>query len=79
MFMLSLLKHIFINCLSQKKHIDEIFGDTFRMLRNLRMAFQFQNKIMRKIIATMIRPKLEYRPTQEKTCIEFIKNTENNN
>ena len=47
--------------LSPEKRIDRSFGDTFRMLRNMRMAFYFLDKnMMRKIISTMIRPKLEY-------------------
>ena len=47
--------------LSPEKHIDKIFGDTYRMLRNIRVAFYFLDKeMMRKIIMTMIRPKLEY-------------------
>ena len=47
--------------LSSEKLINRIFGDTFRMLRNIRMAFHFLDKdIMRKIITTIIRPKLEY-------------------
>ena len=47
--------------LSPEKHINRIFGDTFMMLRNIRMAFHFLDKyLMRKIITTMIRPKLEY-------------------
>ena len=42
--------------LSPDKHINRILGDTFRMLRNIRMAFIFLNKdMMRKIITTMIR------------------------
>ena len=46
--------------LSPEKHINRIFGDTFMMLRNIWMAFHFLDKYMRKIITTMIRPKLEY-------------------
>ena len=47
--------------LSPQKHINGILGDTFRMLRNIRMAFHFLDKdMMRKITTTMIRPKLEY-------------------
>ena len=47
--------------LSPEKHIIRIFGDTFMMLRNIRMAFHFLDKDMRrKIITTVIRPKLEY-------------------
>ena len=47
--------------LSPEKHIDRIFGDTFRRLRNIRMAFHFLDKdMMKKIITTRISPKLEY-------------------
>ena len=42
-------------------HILLIFGDTFRMLRNIWIVFHFLDEDnMRKIITTMIRPKLEY-------------------
>ena len=45
--------------LSSEKHLDRIFGDTFMMLRNIRMAFHFLDKyVMRKIITTIIRSKL---------------------
>ena len=46
--------------LSSEKHIDRIIGSTFRMLRNIRMAFHFLDEDMNKIITTMIRLKLEY-------------------
>ena len=46
--------------LSAEKHINRIFGDIFMMLRNIRMAYHFLDKDMRKIIITMIRPELEY-------------------
>ena len=43
--------------ISLEKHIDKIF----MMLRNIRLAFHFLDRDrMRKIITTMIRPKLEY-------------------
>ena len=32
--------------LSPKKHIDKIFGDTFRMLRNIQIVFHFLDKYM---------------------------------
>ena len=44
--------------LSPEKH--RIFGDTFRMLKNIWMVFHLIDKKMRKIITTMIRPKLEH-------------------
>ena len=65
--------------------MDRIFGDTSMMLRNIRMAFNFLDKdMMRKIVTTMIRPKLEYAeviwsPHQKKACVEIRKNTENFN
>ena len=47
--------------LSPEKHIDRIFGDIFMMLRNIQMAFHFLDKdIMRKILTSMVRSKLEY-------------------
>ena len=49
------------NNLSPVKYKDIIFGDTFKMLRNIQMAFHFLDKdMMRKGITTMIRLKLEY-------------------
>ena len=47
--------------LKPEKHIGKIFGDTYRMLRNIRVAFHYMDKeMMKKILTTMIRPKLEY-------------------
>ena len=47
--------------LSPEKHLNRIFGDTIKMLRNIRMTLHFLDKnVMRKIITTMFRPKLEY-------------------
>ncbi len=47
--------------LSPEKHINNIFGDAYGMLRNVRTAFNYMDKdTMRKILITMIRPKLEY-------------------
>ena len=71
--------------LSPEKHINRIIGDTFMMLRNIRMAFHFLDEdMMRKILTTMIRPKLEYAeviwsPHKKKACVEIRKNTENCN
>ena len=43
------------------KHIDMIFGETYNLLRNIRVAFHYLDKeMMRKLICTMIRPRLEY-------------------
>ena len=47
--------------LSPEKHINRIFGDTFMMLRNIRMGFHFLDKdMMKTFLTTIIRPKLEY-------------------
>ncbi len=46
--------------LSPEKHISTIFGNAYGVLRNIRMTFHFMDKDMKKILATMIRPKLEY-------------------
>ena len=44
-----------------EKHVDGIFGDTFRMLRNIRIAFHFLDKnMMKKLLTTIIKPKLQY-------------------
>ena len=70
--------------LSPEKQINRMFGDTFMMLRNIRMAFHFLDKdMMGKIITIMIRPKLEYAELiwspHKKKRIEIRKNTENCN
>ena len=69
--------------LSPEKHMNIIFGYTFRMLRNIFMAFHFLEKnMMRKIITTMIRPKLEYAEViwfLHKKNVEIRKNAENCN
>ena len=44
-----------------ESHIDKIFGETYNLLRNIRLAFHYMDKeMMRKLITTMIRPRLEY-------------------
>ena len=69
--------------LSPEINIDKIFGDTFRVVRNISMAFHFLDKDMmrknynyNKMTKTRI-----YRssmvPAQEKGYIEIQKNTEN--
>ena len=70
--------------LSPKKHIDKIFGNTVMLLRNLLMAFYLLGKdMLRKIITTAIRPKLEYAEIiwspHKKKHVEIGKNTENSN
>ena len=47
--------------LSPERHINGIFGSTYGLLTNIRVAFHYLDTIMmNKIITTMIRPKLEY-------------------
>ena len=64
--------------LSPEKHIDRIFCDTFKMLRNIHMAFHFldeknynyNNQTKTGICRNNIVP------VQEKTCVEIRKNTQ---
>lgn len=52
---------IFSENLSPEKHINKITGETLSLLRNIRVAFAYLDiEMMRKIITTMIRPRLEY-------------------
>ena len=47
--------------LSLERHISGIFGSTYRMLSNIRVAFCYMDKdMMRKSLTTMVRPRLEY-------------------
>ncbi len=47
--------------MSTEKHINSFFGDAYRMLRNMRTAFNYMNKdMMQKILTAMIRLKLKY-------------------
>ena len=47
--------------LSPEKHVNKIFASTYRTLTNIRVAFNhIDMDMMRKIITTVIRPKLEY-------------------
>ena len=47
--------------LSPTRHIDEKYASTSRMLTNIRVAFRYMDKdMMKKILITMVRPKLEY-------------------
>ena len=41
-------------------YINQLFGSTYRMLANIRVAFHYMNKdMMKKILTSMIRPRLE--------------------
>ena len=43
------------------KYMTKIFGLSYKMLTNIRMAFHYMHKdMMKKIITSMIRPRLEY-------------------
>ena len=47
--------------LSPEKHINGIFASTYRTLANIRVAFNYMDtNMMKKIITSMIRPKIEY-------------------
>ena len=46
--------------LSPEKYINKITGDTYQLLKNIRMAFKYLGeKILNKLITSLIRPKLE--------------------
>ena len=47
--------------LSPEKHINKVTGEVYNLLRNIRLSFTFlDEEMMRKLIVSMIRPKLEY-------------------
>ena len=47
--------------LNPEQHINKLFGPTYRMLANIRVAFQYMDRDMiKKILTSMIRPRLEY-------------------
>ena len=47
--------------LSPEKHINKITGESMNLLKNIRTAFAYLDEsMMKKIITTMIRPRLEY-------------------
>ena len=55
------LEIVMQNNLSPEKHINKIIGETYNMLRNIRVAFHYMDKeMMKKIIIIMVRPKMEY-------------------
>ena len=46
--------------LRPERHISNIFGSTYRMLTNIRVAFNYMDKnMMKKIIASIVRPRME--------------------
>ena len=51
----------FTESLSPEKHLNKIIGETYNLLRNIRVAFTYLDEDMiRKIFVTLIQPKLEY-------------------
>ena len=49
------------NKLSFEKHISKITGETYNLLRNIKLAFSYIDEDMiKKLITSMIRPRLEY-------------------
>ena len=47
--------------LSPQKHINKITGDTYQLLRYIRMAFTYlDEERIKNFITSLIRPKLEY-------------------
>lgn len=48
------------------KHINNIFGTLYRMLKNIRITLNYMDKIMMKAITKTIRTKLEYTEVAQK-------------
>ena len=49
------------NNLSPEKHINIITGDTYQLMRNIKMAFKYlDEEMINKLIVLLIQPKLEY-------------------
>ena len=49
------------NNLSPEKNINKITGDTYQLLRNIRMGLKYlDEEMINKLITLLIRPKLEY-------------------
>ena len=47
--------------LSPEKHINKITGETFRLITNIKVAFNYlDEEMLRKLIVSKIRPRLEY-------------------
>ena len=47
--------------LSSEKHINKITGDTYQLLRSIRMTFKYlDEEMINKLITSLIQPKLEY-------------------
>ena len=46
--------------LAPERHINRIAGETYKLLRNIRAAFNYLDENMMKLIVAMIRPRLEY-------------------
>ena len=47
--------------LRPERHINNIFGATYKILANIRVAFSYMDKsMMKKIITSIIRPRMEY-------------------
>ena len=50
--------------LSPEKHINRITGNTYRTVKNMRLAFQYMDEnMLKKLIEAIIRPQLEYGAT----------------
>ena len=47
--------------MSPEKHINKITGDTYQLLRNIKMVLKYlDEEMINKLITTLIQPKLEY-------------------
>ena len=52
---------MYAESLSPEKHLNKVLGETYNLLRNIRVAFAYLDEDMiRMIFVTLIHPKLEY-------------------
>ena len=55
--------------MSPEKHTNKITGETYNLLMNIRMAFTYVDEDMiKKLIMTLVRPRLEYAATVWSPC-----------
>ena len=48
----------------QDSQVDKIFGETYNLVRNIKLAFHYMDKdMMKKLISSVIRHRLEYAGT----------------
>ena len=55
---------VITNNMSPDKHINKVIGETYSLIRSIKVAFAYMDgEMVKKILVSMIRPKLEYAAT----------------